>query len=68
MFPKDAMLCAYKRFPNLKDLMVRYVPYSIKPLKEIDQDPLPTIHHLLKVLQQNKFLKSEYISHELHQI
>ena len=48
--------------------MVRYVPYSIKPLKEIDQDPLPTIHHLLNVLQQNKFLKSEYISHELHQI
>ena len=33
------MFCAYKRFPNLKDLTVRAEPYSIEPLKEIDQDP-----------------------------
>ena len=39
MFPKDSMFCSYKRFPNLNDLMVRDDPYSIKPLKEIDQDP-----------------------------
>ena len=39
MFPKDSMFCAYKRFPNLKELMVRADHYSIKPLKEIDQDP-----------------------------
>ena len=38
MFPKDSMFCAYKRFPNLKDLMVRADPYSIKPFKEIDQN------------------------------
>ena len=24
--------CAYKRFPNLRNLMVRAYPYSIKPL------------------------------------
>ena len=29
---------AYKRFPNLKELMVYADPYNIKPLKEIDQD------------------------------
>ena len=39
MFSKDSMFFAYKRFPNLKDLMVRADPYSIKPLKETDQDP-----------------------------
>ena len=39
MFPKDSMFCAYKRFPNLKDLMVRADSYSIKPLKETDQNP-----------------------------
>ena len=39
MFPKDSMFCAYKRFPNLKDLMVRADPYSTKPFKEIDQNP-----------------------------
>ena len=39
MFPKDSIFCAYKRFPNLKDLVVRADPYSIKPLKEIDQNP-----------------------------
>ena len=33
------MFCTYKKFPNLKDLMVRVDPYSIKPSKEIDQDP-----------------------------
>ena len=35
------MFCAYnayKRFPSLNDLMVHADPYSIKPLKEIDQD------------------------------
>ena len=31
------MFCPYKRFPNLKDLMVGVYLYSIKPLKEIDQ-------------------------------
>ena len=35
MFPEDSVFYAYKRFPNLKDLMVRAVPYIIKPLKEI---------------------------------
>ena len=39
MFPEDSMFCAYKKLPNLKDLMVCSDPYSIKPLKEIDQDP-----------------------------
>ena len=39
MFPTDSMFCTYKRFPNLKDLMVPADPYSIKPLKEIDQSP-----------------------------
>ena len=38
MFPKDSIFCAYKRFLNLKDVMVRADPYSIKPLKEVDQD------------------------------
>ena len=33
------MFCPYKRFPNLKDLMVVVYLYSIKPLKEIDQHP-----------------------------
>ena len=33
MFPKDSMFCAYKRFPNLKNLMVHADPQSIKPLK-----------------------------------
>ena len=33
------MFCPYKRFPNLKDLMVGVYLYSIKPLKEIDQHP-----------------------------
>ena len=35
MFPEDSMFYAYKRFPNLKDLMMRAVPYIVKPLKEI---------------------------------
>ena len=39
MFFSDSMFCTYKKFPNLKVLMVRLDPYSIKPLKEIDQDP-----------------------------
>ena len=39
MFPSDLRFCAYKRFHYLKDLMVHTDPYSIKPLKEIDQDP-----------------------------
>ena len=38
MFPKDSILCAYKRLSSLKDLIVRADPYSIKPLKEIDED------------------------------
>ena len=29
MFPKDSMFCAYKRFPNLMDLIVHADPYSI---------------------------------------
>ena len=33
------MFCAYKRFPNLNDQMEHADPYSIKPLKEIDQNP-----------------------------
>ena len=39
MLLKDLIFCAYERFPNLKDIMVRADPCSIKPLKEIDQDP-----------------------------
>ena len=39
IFPKDSMFCAYKRFPNLTDLIVRADPASIKLFKEIDQDP-----------------------------
>ena len=39
MFSKDSIFYAYKRFPNLKDLMVLDHPYIIKPLKEADQDP-----------------------------
>ena len=39
MFLKDSIFCTYKRFPNLKDLRVRADPYSIEPLKGIDQDP-----------------------------
>ena len=39
IFSKNSMFCAYKRFPNLKDLMVLADPYNIKPLKEIDQNP-----------------------------
>ena len=39
MFPKDSIFCAYKRFPNLRDLMVQAYPCSIKPLKEVHQDP-----------------------------
>ena len=35
MFPKNSMFCAYKRFPNLTDLMVRADPSSIKLFKEI---------------------------------
>ena len=37
MFPKDSIFCAYKRFPNLRDLMVCADPYIIKPLKKVDQ-------------------------------
>ena len=48
MFPKEmgnisqgdvSIFCANKRFPNLRDLIVPADPYSIKPLKEVDQDP-----------------------------
>ena len=39
MFPQDSIFCAYKRSPNLKNLMVRVYPYTIKPTKEVDQDP-----------------------------
>ena len=43
MFPEDSIFCAYKRSPNLKNLMVRANPYLIKPpsllYKTIDQDP-----------------------------
>ena len=38
MFPKFSMFCAYKRFSNLKDLIVRADLYIIKPLKEKDQN------------------------------
>ena len=37
MFPKDSIFWAYKRVPILKGFMVCTDPYSIKPLKEIDQ-------------------------------
>ena len=39
MFSKDSKFCAYKTFPNLRGIMVGADPYSIKPLKEVDQDP-----------------------------
>ena len=32
MFPKDSIFCGYKKFPNLKCLMVRADPYTIKPI------------------------------------
>ena len=80
MFPKGSMFCAYKRFPNLKDLVVHDDPCSIKPLKEMDQDPgcsdcmkrcdscknsCKTIYHLLNVLQPNNF-KNQTISYMHH--
>ena len=80
MFSKDSMLFACKRFPNLKDLMVRADPYSIKPLKETDQDPgcsdfkkrcdscknyVDHVYHLLNVLQQNNLL-NQNTSHVHH--
>ena len=39
MFPKDSVFCACKSFRYLKVLMTRADPYSIKTLKEINQDP-----------------------------
>ena len=39
MFPKNSVFPPYKRCHNLKDLMAHAYPYSIKPLKVIDQDP-----------------------------
>ena len=69
MFPKDSIFCAYKKFPDFKVVIVRADPYSIKPLKQVHQDPgcndckkrgcscrnLLTIYHLLNVLKQEKF-------------
>ena len=43
MFPKDSMFFEYKRFSNLKDLMVRADPNSIKPLREIDENLVAVI-------------------------
>ena len=37
MFTKNSMFYAYKRFPNLKYLMVLADPYCIKPLKNISR-------------------------------
>ena len=83
MFPKDSMFCAYKRFPNLKDLMEHADPYGLKPLKEIDQDPgcsdCKKIRDSCKNFADHvssfecfatttKKFKSEDISHALHQI
>ena len=39
MFPKDLMLCLYKSFPNLRDIMVSAGPYSHKTIKKVDQGP-----------------------------
>ena len=39
MFPKDSIFLEYKKFANLRDLMVHADPYSIKPSKEVDGDP-----------------------------
>ena len=37
------MFCAYKRFPDLKDLMVCADAYSKKTLKEVYQDQVAVI-------------------------
>ena len=82
MFPKDSIFCAYKRFPNPKDLMVHADPYSIKPLKEIDSDP--SCNDCMKrcdsyknfvdnissfeCFATKKFLEPEDISNAQHQI
>ena len=76
------MFCPYKRFPNLKDLMVHAYPYSIKPLKEIDQDPGSSgcmkrcdfckifVDHIssFECFATKKKLKSKDISRAPHQI
>ena len=43
MFSKDSMFCAYKRFPDLTDLMVCADAYSKKTLKEVYQDQVAVI-------------------------
>ena len=83
MFANDSMFCAYKRFPNLKDLMVRADLYSIKPSKEINQDPCCSncrkrcdsciifVDHMSSsecFATTTKFSKSKDISHAPHQI
>ena len=40
MFPKDSIFLEYKKFANLRDLMVHTDLYSIKPSKEVDGDPV----------------------------
>ena len=76
------MFCVYKRFPDLKNLMVRAEPYSIKPLKEIDQDLSCSdcmkkcdsyknfVEHIssFECFAQKKVLESEDVSHSPHQI
>ena len=39
MFLSDSTFCAYKWFPNLKNLMACADPHNMKPLKEVAQDP-----------------------------
>ena len=81
-FPRDSIFCAYKRLPNLKDLMMHADPYNIKPLKEIDQNPgcndcmikCGSCKNFVDYISSfecfgtKKYLKSEDISHTPHQI
>ena len=39
MFPKDSIFYTYKKFSNIKDIMMRVDACSIKPEKEVNQDP-----------------------------
>ena len=78
-FPKDSIFLAYKKFSNLKDLILGVDAYSLAPLKEIDEDRccsywikkcdacknLLTIYHLSNVLQHKNLLNIYHLSNVL---
>ena len=39
MFHKDLTYCAHGNFPNVIDVMVSADTFSIKTLRDVDQDP-----------------------------